>query len=116
MIKKILKEWVSRHYDLHLLLGVGIGFIVASFYAPIFIHIVLSGLLAFGGGFTLEGYQVTYKKAKEDNNDYWSTTLGGFLSPIITIPLVLYSTPYYILLIIGIIIIITAYLLRKSRT
>jgi len=116
MIKKILKEWVKRHYDLHLVLGIGIGFITASFYAPMFIHIVLAPLLAFGGGFCLEAYQSMVLKAETDNNDYISTTLGGVLSLLVTIPLVLVDTPFWLLLSIGVVLILTAYLLRKSRT
>ena len=74
-IIEFIKDSISKHYDLHILLGIGIGFIVASFQAPMFIHVVTSGLLAFGGGFILEGYQGMIKKAITDNNDFWCTKI-----------------------------------------
>lgn len=109
------EEIRKRHYDLHLLLGFGVGLIVGSLKAPWPITLVLSGLFALAVGFVLEGYQAVYKKAETDPADYRFTGYGGLLAAPIGILFLFIQPSGWWLFFSGTLVIFYSWYMRKKR-
>lgn len=108
------QEIRKQHYDLHMLLGFGVGQIVGSLKAPWPITIVLSFLLAFVCGFFLEAYQAVFKQAETDERDYRFTSYGGIISiPVSLIFLVLGISGWWLFAMGTLIVAIACYLRNK---
>lgn len=108
-------EMQLNHYDLHALLGFGIGFIVGSLKAPWPVTVFLSWLAALAVGFVLEAYQGIVKKAITDNKDYRFTGYGGIVAVPFTLILTVLELNGLWLLAIGVAVVALSYLLRQAR-